>query len=1617
MTRKTSRMLTAFLSCSMAVSTLVPFNVLAETLPVEHQESTQTASSRNSEAEKTAAPITMTDFKGDHVSSIEGKVIMNNTGADNFAMSNNVAEIVDDFHYSADVQITDGEAKSAALLVGVANRDKPGDVWRAGNVINHEGTDKMRMFRVPGDHNYQPMQVLEGYDNTQLIHLDLDIKANGDFVYKVISEGGTENIMSGTMDDWAGGYVGILTFNTGAEFSNIQFIDRTVRIDDSTFATTLENLHGLGGVWKYTEEGLNSSGAGDNFAISDTKIKNFEYEGNIRNVGEKGAGALMFRVANPSNPKEGCYVINVDYTHGIFKLFEFPTGGSLAEVPLSSVDPKEDGSYDVKVIAVNEDICVYVNGKGIIKTKDDRHMDGNLGLLTWDGSAIYQNVNHKAADSLPVIEEAKLTDFKLLTEGVTITPAFDPEVKNYGMDIPSGIDKVTVKPESNGTTYITLKDRNGKVTKAKQEVTDTFNLLAEDFDQNFLNMEVTIEKDGFNKSVNFAVNKWLSTAELAAQPYRAQFHVTPQINFMNDPNGMVYDSTDGYWHLFYQYSPNNNFYKQSQAHVRSKDLVNWEQQPLGLQIDEQGLIFSGSAVEDKDNSSGLFTDNKVGESKLVSIYTYHNEKTGKQSQAIATSKDHGKTWTKYAGNPVLDNSHSISGNDFRDPKVFKVDGDASGRWYMITAGGSAQIFTSMDLIHWEKSQALTYKDSDQVIGSECPGLIPVKLNGNGETKWIYNGSAGFYIVGSMKKDANGIYKWTAETDKMPIDSNENPWGGFGKYATMTFFEDGTGQGRQIGISWLQDFIEFEGKTYKGLQSLPQEYGLITDRDGNYVVTSNVVKEVEQLRDMDNVLYQTGKRKVKETDDNILRGVSGIRYDVEGEFTLGTAKEFGFRLRTGGDNELIYKYDVANKKMIVDGRNAGYHVNSGNFSYNLTPLEGNKIKLRIIVDQGAVEAFGNDGEANISTALYQDNANIGMEFFTEGGDVTIDQLHIYDMKSMYSGLSGSESEATQLYLSAPTEAEIDTEFRIAANIYPNVSDAKDIKWSVDKGLSVVREEAGSIVLKGNKEGTYTVKAVAKGMEKEISVKVFKSDFLSNIPAWKVNGKTWKKSASGIIGTNTGGDSFLISDARIFKDQPFIYEADMDIQEGTAAGIVFGVKNKDNPASHWFCANIEYGADKTIAKLFKNTGGEAWADIKEIPSVKAADTDAGDHLKVVYDGKGTLEYWLNGTKIIEHKNADIEDGYIGIQTFKSTTSFNNVKVSYPAAKAVKVMDELKPLIVDFKETGLKDKLATQLHVQMDNSVVLVENVTWKLNGIDTTKPGVYEAEGTIASLTVKQEIVVKADKKKLKASIEKAKSYVQGDYTAESWKQFQQALTAARDVYDNDRATQKETDNAVSILDQAIQKLEKAAVKADKKKLKEVLALATGLKEETYTKESYEAVKKAVANAEKLMADESALQSDVDAAVKKLRTALAGLETVSEIVDKSALEALAETLKGVKKDGYTADSWKVFEEAFHHVQKVLKDENASAEDVFKAYEQLQKAYGGLKIEEVKKDPEQEDQKKEDNKKEDNKKEENGSATKPDSSHPETGDTTSAATAGLLTILAGGFMYVIRRKKKHM
>jgi fructan beta-fructosidase len=168
---------------------------------------------------------------------------------------------------------------------------------------------------------------------------------------------------------------------------------------------------------------------------------------------------------------------------------------------------------------------------------------------------------------------------------------------------------------------------------------------------------------------------------------------------MNDPNGMFY--YDGEYHLFYQYYPDSNVWGPMHwGHAISDNLIHWEHQPVALYPDSLGYIFSGSAVVDHHNTSGFGTEDNP---PIVALYTYHNpegEKSGAidfQTQGLAYSLDKGRTWVKYAKNPVLQNPGI---RDFRDPKV--TWHGASERWIMsLAVWDHVSFYSSRDLINWE----------------------------------------------------------------------------------------------------------------------------------------------------------------------------------------------------------------------------------------------------------------------------------------------------------------------------------------------------------------------------------------------------------------------------------------------------------------------------------------------------------------------------------------------------------------------------------------------------------------------------------------------------------------------------------------------------------------------------------------------------------------------------------------------------------------------------------------------------------------------------------------------------------------------------------------------------
>ncbi|MDV5143599.1 hypothetical protein R1T08_04685 [Streptomyces sp. SBC-4] len=153
------------------------------------------------------------------------------------------------------------------------------------------------------------------------------------------------------------------------------------------------------------------------------------------------------------------------------------------------------------------------------------------------------------------------------------------------------------------------------------------------------------------------------------EPYRPAVHHSRRTGPASDPNGLLY--VDGEYHLFHQDEGR-------WAHAVSTDLLHWRALPYALPWNEHGHCWSGSAVVDTGDASGLFG----GAPGLIAYYTsYHPDKTGgNQSVRAAYSTDRGRSWQWYGRTePLVDNPGGPDGGwDFRDPKV--VRDEARDQW-------------------------------------------------------------------------------------------------------------------------------------------------------------------------------------------------------------------------------------------------------------------------------------------------------------------------------------------------------------------------------------------------------------------------------------------------------------------------------------------------------------------------------------------------------------------------------------------------------------------------------------------------------------------------------------------------------------------------------------------------------------------------------------------------------------------------------------------------------------------------------------------------------------------------------------------------------------------------
>ena len=300
---------------------------------------------------------------------------------------------------------------------------------------------------------------------------------------------------------------------------------------------------------------------------------------------------------------------------------------------------------------------------------------------------------------------------------------------------------------------------------------------------------------------------------------RPQYHYAAAANWLSDPNGLVWHA--GEWHLFYQYNPHGEDWgHMSWGHAVSRDLAAWEELPIALEEDQQGMIFSGSAVIDHANSAGF------GAGAMVALYTNAAEGSSPgQSQYLAWSNDKGRTWQKYSGNPVLD----IGAADFRDPNVFWHG--PSARWIMavvLADSNRALLYASHDLKEWDEYSVIYGHEAPGEVW-ECPLLIELPIEAEGTSRWLFKvdvlrgapGSGAIYCTGVF----DGI-RFTPDSSGWQIADL-----GMDFYAAIAWHAPRDAAGRPLWIGWLGNHA-YQGslplKGWRGAMSVPRRLSLRRD---------------------------------------------------------------------------------------------------------------------------------------------------------------------------------------------------------------------------------------------------------------------------------------------------------------------------------------------------------------------------------------------------------------------------------------------------------------------------------------------------------------------------------------------------------------------------------------------------------------------------------------------------------------------------------------------------------------------------------------------------------------------------------------------------------------------
>ena len=466
-----------------------------------------------------------------------------------------------------------------------------------------------------------------------------------------------------------------------------------------------------------------------------------------------------------------------------------------------------------------------------------------------------------------------------------------------------------------------------------------------------------------------------SAQELYNEPYRPQFHFSPEKGWIGDPCGFIY----------YQ----NKYQMFWWGKVTSTDLVYYQQESPKVMVGDDGSIgyFTGSVLVDKNNTASF------GKNAMVAAYTIFNEATKSQSQGISYSND-GLTFNYFKGNPVLD----IGSTEFRDPTVFWHE--ASSKWIMVVAKAlekKIKFYSSTDLKAWTWLSDFGPAGAQEKAW-ECPDLFQLPVDGNSnKKKWVlvvsYDWAHEQYFVG----DFDGT---TFKTDKNQPETALLVDQGLDFYASRTFRDYDNTLKSTTSMGWIAtwDYAPIVPSSWgKGFWSIPRDMELKSFPEGIRLIQKPIAN-LQQLRTssvsfVSKLAKGTSRIAKFAPNENI--------YEIDATFSTKIPNVFGFNLCVGEGRKVSFSYDTQTEMLSIDRTNCS-NVPIEKFarttSAKVVPING-KLRLHFYVDKSSIELFTNKGKEVFTLLTYAGETQAGIETFAKNEGTTMN-LKAWKLKSIW-----------------------------------------------------------------------------------------------------------------------------------------------------------------------------------------------------------------------------------------------------------------------------------------------------------------------------------------------------------------------------------------------------------------------------------------------------------------------------------------------------------------------------------------------------------------------------------------------------------------------------------------